>query len=623
MDSRACDFLFTDKGVVCNNKERCKYFSGEYMHSDVDLIKERINIVDIVGDYVKLTKAGANWKGLCPFHQEKTPSFTVHEEKQIYHCFGCTKGGDVLSFIMEIESMEFRESLELLAGKAGVELTGGHGDGAHRELKTRLKEINALSMQFYEKQLWDGMGKKNILPYLRDRGIDDTVIKKFHLGYAPEGWRNLYDFLRTKGYTNEEVLASGNIIQKEGTERFYDRFRERVMFPVSDAVGVTVGFSARVAPGGDESQAKYVNTPETILYHKSTTLYGIEHAKNAIKTEGKVLLVEGNMDVIAAHFAGIEYTVAVSGTALTEDHMRILSRYTDKVLLLFDMDDAGQTAARKSAHLCFAHELQTRIVQLTGGKDAADIVQNDPKALLRSIDDAEDAMAFFVQTAQSQYDIHTPEGKRSAIDLVVDDLGYMENTIVRDEWARKVATTFGVREDVIFDAISQEKKTHPFEGRQTQEAVHVIPEKESVQTRSAMLEEQIIGICFAFPEVWKTLASDHSQFDGLEVSQLQSVLKRGSSIEYSFDSYGQKYCDENTFVQLRALAHQSRLNVDVSEEPHEPKKIVVEYIEQLKIQAKKDAVEDIMLEMRRAEESGDAVLVTKLVKRLHELTKVE
>lgn len=620
-------FLFTGGGVICNNKGNTKYFSGEYMHSDVELVKERINIIDIVGDYVKLTKSGANWKGLCPFHQEKTPSFTVHEEKQIYHCFGCAKGGDVLSFIMEIESMEFRESLELLAGKAGIELSGRRGDGAHREMKTRLKEINALAMQFYEKQLWDGIGKKNILPYLRDRGIDDASIKKFHLGYAPEGWRNLYDFLRTKGYTNEEVVASGNIIQKEGTNRFYDRFRERVMFPVSDAMGVIVGFSARVAPGGDESQAKYVNTPETILYHKSTTLYGIEHAKNAIKVEGKVLLVEGNMDVIAAHFAGIEYTVAVSGTALTEDHMRILSRYTDKILLLFDMDDAGQTAARKSAHLCFAHELQTRIVQLTGGKDAADVVQNDPKALLHSIDEAEDAMAFFVNSAQEHYDVHTPEGKRSAIDLVVDDLGYMENTIVREEWARKVATAFGVREDVIFDAIAQEKKIRPFEGQQAQEIthlpVHKLPEKESVQTRSAMLEEQVIGICFAFPKVWKDLANDRSQFDSLEVSQLQSVLKRGSDIEYSFDSYGQKYCDENTFVQLRALAHQSRLSVDVSEDPHEPEKIVAEYIDQLKIQEKKDAVEKIMLEMKQAEESGDTVLVTKLVKKLNELTKVE
>lgn len=603
------------------------------MHSDVETIKERINIIDIVGDYVKLTKAGANWKGLCPFHQEKTPSFTVNEEKQIYHCFGCAKGGDVLSFVMEIESMDFRESLELLAGKAGIELSGGHTDGAHRELKARLKEINALSVQFYEKQLWEGAGKKVILPYLRDRGINDASIKQFRLGYAPQGWRNLYDFLRTKGYTNEEVVASGSIIQKEGTERFYDRFRERVLFPVNDAMGVTVGFSARVAPGGDESQAKYVNTPETILYHKSTTLYGIEHAKNAIKKDDKVLLVEGNMDVIAAHFAGIEYTVAVSGTALTEDHIRILSRYTDNILLLFDMDAAGQTAARKSAHLCFAHELQTKIVQLTSGKDAADVVQNDPAALRKAIDDADDAMAFFVGIAQKQYDLQTPEGKRSAIEMIVDDLSFMENTIVRDEWARKIATAFGVREDVIFDAVVQGKRRPSYEQTHAQEKTHlpvhkftqtgVIPEKESVQSRSTMLEEEIIGICFAFPGAWKNLAQDRSQIKDVLTQQLQGVLDRGADSTYSLDEYGQKYCDEATFMHLRALAHQSRLNVDVSESPDEPESIIAEYVNQLKIQAQKDAVEAVMLEMKQAEASGDTQKVMQLVKKLQDLTKVE
>ena len=519
--------------------------------------------------------------------------------------------------------MEFRESLELLAGKAGIELSGGHSNGAHRELKTRLKEINTLSVQFYEKQLWEGIGKKNILPYLRDRGIDDASIKKFRLGYAPEGWRNLYDFLRTKGYTNEEVVASGSIIQKEGTDRFYDRFRERVMFPVSDAMGVTVGFSARVAPGGDESQAKYVNTPETILYHKSTTLYGIEHAKNAIKKEGKVLLVEGNMDVIASHFAGAEYTVAVSGTALTEDHMRILSRYTDHVFLLFDMDEAGQVAARKSAHLCFTHELQTKIVQLTGGKDAADVVQNDPTALLKAVNGSDDAMSFFMAAAQVQYDIHTPEGKRAAIDMVVEDVSSMANTIVRDEWVRKIATVFGVREDVIFEAVAQNKETKNYQQPRAQEAIHVLPEKKSVQTRSAMLEEKIIGMCFAFPKIWKDLADKKEQFDVLRTVQLQGVLERGNEIDYSFDTYGQKYCDEKTFVHLRNITHQSQLNADVSDAPNEPERLVVDYINQLQIQAKKDAVEEVMLEMKQFEASGDTETVTKLVKRLQDLTKVE
>ena len=306
------------------------------MNSAVEEIKSRINVVDLVGDYIKLQKAGANFRACCPFHNEKTPSFMVSEEKQIWHCFGCGKGGDVFGFLMELEGLEFKEVLKILADKAGIQLPEYNPQKASSKNKTL--EILELVTKFYEKQLWDGSGKDKILKYLHDRQLKDESIKDFRLGYAPDGWRNILKFLLDRGYKAEEIMETGLLVEKtdtdanqrmesESTNKYYDRFRDRIIFPIADPMGKIIGFSARVAPGGDESQAKYINTPETMAYHKSKVLYGIDKAKQEIKNQDFTLLVEGNTDVIAAHQAGLKNTVAVSGTALTADQLDILKRY--------------------------------------------------------------------------------------------------------------------------------------------------------------------------------------------------------------------------------------------------------------------------------------------------------
>jgi len=313
------------------------------MNNNVEEIKSRLNIVDIVGEYVRLTKAGSHWKGLCPFHNEKSPSFMVNEEKQIFHCFGCAKGGDVFSFVQEIESMEFREVLKILAEKAGVQLEEYKG-GQVTDNKKRILEALELATKFYETQLWKGVGKEGIMQYLHTRGLSDESIQNFRLGYAPNGWDNISKFLLDRGYNLSEIEKTGLLVKKENGSGYYDRFRDRIMFPITDVMGNVIGYSARVAPGGDESQAKYVNTPETLVYHKGKALYGLSYAKSEIKKKNYVLLVEGNMDVIASAQAGIINTVAVSGTALTGDQITMLKRYTENIAMLFDMDSAGQLA---------------------------------------------------------------------------------------------------------------------------------------------------------------------------------------------------------------------------------------------------------------------------------------
>ena len=481
------------------------------MNTAVEDVKSRLNIVEVIGSYVKLEKAGVNWKARCPFHNEKSPSFMVSDERQSFHCFGCNKGGDAFTFLMEMESLDFKEALSLLAERAGVDLaqyrkeyaaTPNGEQGA--ESKPRLAEILELSTKFYEKQLWDGAGKTRILGYLHDRGLKDESIRLFRLGYAPEGWRHLSDFLVSRGYRPEEIEAAGLIIKKSQENpdsrsqipdsRFYDRFRDRITFPVMTAMGRVIGFSARVAPGGDESQAKYVNTPETAVYRKSKALYGLAQAKHAIKKEGATVVVEGNMDVIATYQSGIENVVAVSGTALTVDQLDILKRYGNRIYFFFDMDGAGQVAARRSTELALGKEIVVSIISIVSGKDAADAAREDPQALRDAVAHAVPALEYFLEQALSNHDAEVPEGKRAIAESYLPILAHAENAIERTHFLSRLAFRIGMDEKALAPALEKELRERR---KNVPSSVDTRP-KVSVATsfgnRSEILRENIIGL---------------------------------------------------------------------------------------------------------------------------------
>lgn len=557
----------------------------------------------------------------------------VNEEKQIYHCFGCTKGGDVISFVQEIESLEFREVLKILAEKAGVQLE--EYKSADSGNKKRILAALELATKFYETQLWKGVGKDKILQYLYGRGLTDESIKKFRLGYAPNGWRNILEFLVSRGYTIDEIAKTGLLVEKQASQmkndkfpisnqaqnsnfqnnKYYDRFRNRIMFPITDIMGNVIGYSARVAPGGDESQAKYVNTPETIVYSKSKVLYGISHAKNDIKQKNYVLLVEGNMDVIAASQAGIKNVVAVSGTALTPDQITIIKRYTDNIAMLFDMDNAGQQAAQKSANLCFQKGVNVKIVTLKDGKDAADVVQKDPKLLLQAARESVAAMEYFWNVALKKYDRNTADGKNNIAKEAIAHVANFENKIEKAHWVKKIAHELDVEENVIngvlqtVGAVSQ---------RHAEEQPIIAAESSSFQKRSDIVRDSLAGVIMNNSQIWKEIfekemASDWIKNDSL----LQFILQKGREFDFSFDALLGSLSDERAIEKLRKIYFDTKYRfandsvIEYSEE--DLRELAASYIFQYTKELQKEKLHSIIKEIEQAEQKGDKEALAKLM----------
>ena len=590
------------------------------MNSPVEDIKSRLNIVDVVGEYVRLAKAGAHWKACCPFHNEKSPSFMVNEDKQIYHCFGCNKGGDVFSFVMEIESLEFKEALKILAEKAGVQLKSFNPKA--QEGKNKVLEALELATKFYEKQLWDGLGKEKILKYLSDRGISTDSIRQFRLGYAPEGWNNIFNFLLQKGFSSEDILGAGLIIDKGiGANRYYDRFRDRIMFPVQDSMGKVVGYSARVAPGGDESQAKYINTPETGVYHKSKALYGIFQAKQEIKAKNFVLLVEGNLDVIASHQAGIKNTVAVSGTALTSEQLDILKRYTENIKMFFDMDSAGQTAARRSTELCFEKGLAPSIVGLSDAKDAAEIAQSDPKKLVEAVSGSLSAMEYFLRGSVKKHGRQSAEGKREIAKEVGELIGHIESKIEKMHWASRLAQELEVEESAVLDVVNS---THsPNVPRERQEQTR--NEDRKFTKRSQLIREKLTGLLLSDTQLWKS-AGEGGEMEDLIGSDelLKFVLKEGGKVGYSYDELVFRV-DDRTRRRIQELYFDTKFKFGENgvEELDGPqtKELFDHYLSEYRKELQKERLNSIIRDIKKAEAIGDKESLALLMNEFSKLSQ--
>lgn len=411
----------------------------------VEEVKSRLSIEDVIGEYVALKRAGRNFKGLSPFGDEKTPSFVVSPEKQIWHDFSSGKGGNVFSFVMEMEGLDFRGALELLARKAGVDLEqfGSRGSG-NTKLKERLYEALELATKFYQVQF--SKHKTGLDYVLQQRKFTKTIALQFRLGYAPNNGTALVDFLKKQKFTDVEIQKSGLSVKRYNGVG--DMFRGRLMIPLQDVQGKVIGFTARLMDDQPDAP-KYINTPQTLLYDKSRHVYGLHLAKDAIRKQGFAVLVEGNLDVIASHQAGVINTVATAGTALTEPHLKTIGRFAGDVRLAFDADKAGLAATERAIPIASKVNVSLSIITLQEGKDPDDLIQKDPKLWEEAITKHKYALDWLIQRYQKQLDLNTGQGKKRFSDVLLPTVKGLQDAVEQDHYLQQIAKITGVRVEAL------------------------------------------------------------------------------------------------------------------------------------------------------------------------------
>lgn len=415
------------------------------MANNVEKIKDRLGIVDVVGSYLKLNKAGINLKANCPFHNEKTPSFFISPDRGTYKCFGCGAGGDIFTFVEQFEGVDFQGALKILAERAGVELI--KEDPKIKNEQNKLYSAMEETTVFFENNLKENNGA---LKYIESRGLKSETISKFRIGYAKNEWRDLYDFLKKKNFNDSELEKVGLI--KKTDKGFYDRFRGRIIFPIFDNSGRVVAFSGRLYED-DGKSAKYLNSPETVLFNKSKILYGYNFARNDIRKRDFSILVEGQMDIIMAHQAGFTNTVATSGTALTSGHLSLLKRLSNKITMAFDGDSAGLAAANKGAKLALGADMEVKLVEIPENSDPADLILNDRKAWIESMKNSVHIIDFNLNIL-----IKKEIDKRSLglkiKEIVLPLVSELNSKIEKDHFVSQISLKTGISEDAIWEDLN-------------------------------------------------------------------------------------------------------------------------------------------------------------------------
>ncbi|MDQ5883523.1 MAG: primase [Patescibacteria group bacterium] len=498
------------------------------MFSPVDQIKERLNIVDVVSMYVPLTSAGKNYKGKSPFKQERTPSFYVSPDKGLYHCFSTGKGGDMFTFVQEMEGLDFKGALKVLADKAGISLQ--NWSPKEKEEKDNLYEIMESATKIFEELLTK---HSEVLEYIKNRGIEDSTIKDFRIGYAPDGWRNLYDKLKDK-YSDKDLSLAGLV--KKTEKGVYDTFRDRIMFPICDSSGRVIAFSGRIFKD-DGKSGKYVNSPDTPLFNKSDVLFAIDKAKNYIRKYNFTTIVEGQFDVIALHQAGFKNTVAVSGTALADgligkdkqiNNLGVVKRLSNNLVLAFDSDTAGVNAAKRSAHIGMSLGMDVKVLDITEGKDPADFLKDFGKdAWSKILKEAEHVILFYVKKIKQSAKDEREVGRRikeEVLPLILE----LPSDIEKSFFIKKISEITNISESYIVSdlkKIKSEVKAPP-----------------STETPKEEVKKQTINDDVVEREIW-----------GIYINKDKSIDVKNKILEivgeHSFSSMEQKYKDrESEFI---------------------------------------------------------------------------
>ncbi len=424
--------------------------------SDIDEVKTRVDIVEVVGERVSLKKTGRNLKGLCPFHTEKSPSFIVSPDRQTFHCFGCGKGGSVFDFVMFYEHLDFAESLEVLAHRANFTLTRRVPQTDENKIKERIYEVNHLASEYYHYLLTKHKVGKNAREYVKIRGISDKSLVTFGIGYSPNIWDGLTTYLKKKGYDEKLLETAGLIIR--GNRGVYDRFRGRLMFTLRDHRGQVVGFSGRLLDQ-KAKEAKYINTSETPVYVKSKVLFGLDVTKDAIQKLQEAVIMEGELDVISSFQAGVSNVVAIKGSAVTEEHARLLRRFAERLIFALDSDLAGDAAARRGIEIADKSGFDMRVVTMPSGKDPDDAVREDVVAFKKAIKHAIPVYDYFINSACSRFDPTVSFGKKKITEELVPIIAKIENPVVAGHYVRALAKKLDVPEEMVQESVRRVLKT--------------------------------------------------------------------------------------------------------------------------------------------------------------------
>jgi len=416
-----------------------------------DKLRNQIDIVDVVGRHVELRRLGTNLKGLCPFHNEKTPSFTVSSSKQIFHCFGCHEGGDVIKFVQKVERLEWMDAVRQLSKEFGIPMPELRAPTAEenqtRDEKAAALEASKFASELFSRHLQEQLHNgAEIKTYLENRRISPEIIKQFEIGLAPDAWTTLLDSAQNKGHRKEAILNAGLVIRHATKDRLYDRFRNRLIFPIHDIHGSPIAFGARVyASTASPDEPKYINSPETISYHKGQALYALHLAKEEIGREKKALLMEGYMDVIRAHSSGVKNSVASCGTALTDEQARTLKRFCTDVVFIYDGDAAGQKAMLRGTEILLQQGFNVFVVLLPDGHDPDSYLTNEgPDSFKKLVSSARSFFEHFLNQATRQFDLRTAEGKVQTVELMLPLLRHVAKPIAKNEYARKLADRLDV-----------------------------------------------------------------------------------------------------------------------------------------------------------------------------------
>ncbi len=548
------------------------------MSDTVQQVKDRLGIVDVVSGYVKLERAGQNMRARCPFHAEKSPSFIVSPDRGTYHCFGCGVGGDIFSFIEAIEGVDFKGALKILADKAGVELVYSRGE--KKDDTDRLFEAMEAATLFYQARL-----DESALKYLKGRGLTDDTIRAFRLGFAGDGWSELSDYLKEKKFSEKELIDAG--LSKKGERGgLNDKFRNRIMFPLADTAGRVVAFSGRTFGEKAHPDApKYLNSPETPLFHKSRILYGFDRAKQLIRKHNFAVLVEGQMDLISSHQAGWANTVAVSGTAFTSEHAQLIRRMTENLVIALDPDEAGFKAASRAARAALAQGMQVKVAQLPVGLDPADLILKEGAERWRSVvREAKDIITFLLDVLEKTS--KTKEGFRRAVEIaVLPFLHDVPSPIAREQYQVEIATRLGVSMNAVAEAF--QKMVKPPEPPQVKKVL----QPSEIPNRI----KQAYGIL-----IWQ----DSQKKPDIDIDAYSGALEEAIGLE-QMDMLRTLPVDEKE--RLRFLAqkmHGESTNLKRTVET------VVPILKRDRLQKELDATTTAL---REAEEKGDERAVEKLV----------